>query len=50
MHEHARRAVALYYAGESDAALEALAAMEAANLTVMAGMARMLEQTPAGRR
>jgi len=47
VHEHARRAVALYYAGEADAALAALAAMESANLTVMSGMARMLEQTPA---
>ncbi|MDE2584394.1 MAG: CZB domain-containing protein [Betaproteobacteria bacterium] len=42
VHDHARRAVSLYYAGQTQAALEALAAMEQANLTVMDGMARML--------
>ncbi|NMG66583.1 chemotaxis protein [Azoarcus indigens] len=42
VHQHARRALELHYAGKPAAALAALAAMEQANLTVMAGMARML--------
>ncbi|WP_349771883.1 methyl-accepting chemotaxis protein [Thauera sedimentorum] len=42
VHDHAKRALALYYEGRADAALEALAAMEAANLTVMDGIADML--------
>ncbi|QID17434.1 chemotaxis protein [Nitrogeniibacter mangrovi] len=42
VHAHARRALELHYAGRTAAALEALAAMEAANLTVMEGLAHML--------
>ncbi|HJV28811.1 MAG TPA: methyl-accepting chemotaxis protein [Aromatoleum sp.] len=49
VHEHARRAVALYYAGQFGPALAALSSMEEANLSVMAGMARMLEQTSPAR-
>lgn len=42
VHAHARQAVALYYAGQREAALVELLAMESANLTVMGGMTRML--------
>ncbi|QDF98503.1 chemotaxis protein [Azoarcus sp. DD4] len=48
VHEHARRALELHYAGEAAAALAALAAMEEANLEVMAGMAEMLAQPVGG--
>ena len=44
VHEHARRAVALHYAGDAQAALAALGAMEEANMTVMAGLPRVLQQ------
>ncbi|THF65534.1 chemotaxis protein [Pseudothauera nasutitermitis] len=42
VHEHARRALALHAEGRKAEALEALAAMEAANLRVMEGVAAML--------
>ena len=45
VHDHARRALALYYEGRTEAALEALAAMEAANRAVMDGIAAMLGHT-----
>jgi len=48
VHEHARRAVALCHAGEAQAALAALSAMEGANMAVMAGLARVLQQAPQG--
>ncbi|MDX9707195.1 MAG: methyl-accepting chemotaxis protein [Azospira sp.] len=43
VHERARRAVSLHYAGDPAGALEALEAMEQANLTVMHGIERMVE-------
>ena len=50
VHEHARRAVELFYAGRFEQALTELAAMEQANAAVMSGLTRMLsEQAPAGR-
>ncbi|MCY1545715.1 Chemoreceptor zinc-binding domain protein [compost metagenome] len=42
VHVHARQAVTLYYEGRLEPALAELQAMENANLTVMAGMSRML--------
>lgn len=45
VHEHACRALTLHYTGATDAALAALAAMEQANLAVMSGLERMLQQT-----
>ncbi|MGB7480496.1 MAG: methyl-accepting chemotaxis protein, partial [Burkholderiaceae bacterium] len=42
LHQEARRAVERYYAGDYTAALAALAAMEAANLAVMAGLEKMV--------
>ncbi len=42
LHREARRAVSCFYAGDYEAALKALAAMESANLSVMAGLARMV--------
>jgi methyl-accepting chemotaxis protein len=47
VHEHARRAVELHYAGQTEAALQALSAMEEANMTVMGGIAQMLARTSA---
>lgn len=46
VHEHARRAVELHYAGQTEEALKALSAMEEANMTVMTGIAQMLAQMP----
>ena len=47
LHREARRAVSLFYAGDYAAALQALAAMEEANLSVMAGLTRMVgEERP----
>ena len=43
VHERARDALQHYYAGERERALQALAAMEEANRTVMEGIAQMLE-------
>ena len=43
VHDFARRAVERYRAGDAAGALEALTRMEEANLTVMAGMERILE-------
>ncbi|HUX62430.1 methyl-accepting chemotaxis protein [Sulfuricella sp.] len=43
VHINAKKAVELYYAGDYAGALDALAAMEKANLTVMAGMGQMLQ-------
>lgn len=43
VHTNAQKAVRLYYAGDYVGALGALTAMESANLTVMSGMARMLQ-------
>ncbi len=42
VHEFARQALELHYAGRSDAALEALAAMEGANRTVTDGIQQIL--------
>jgi methyl-accepting chemotaxis protein len=42
VHDHARQAVARYRSGDLAGALESLSLMEEANLTVMAGMARIL--------
>lgn len=42
VHEQAKTALSHYYAGDMAAAVEALAAMEKANLTVMDGTRRML--------
>ena len=42
VHDHARRAVERYLAGDFAGALESLTRMEEANLTVMDGMQRML--------
>ncbi|HJW24960.1 MAG TPA: methyl-accepting chemotaxis protein [Rhodocyclaceae bacterium] len=42
VHDYARRAVERYRAGDAAGALEALTRMEEANLTVMAGMDRIL--------
>ncbi|HEU0234282.1 MAG TPA: methyl-accepting chemotaxis protein [Gallionella sp.] len=44
VHNNAKKAVELYYTGDYTAALKAMAAMEEANLTVMAGMEQMLQQ------
>ncbi len=44
VHEHARRALTLHYAGNVDGALTALATMEQANLSVMSGLAKMLQR------
>lgn len=46
VHEYARRAIELHYAGQTDEALKALSAMEEANMTVMTGIAQMLTQMP----
>ena len=42
VHQHARRAVELYYASGLEAGLTELKAMEQSNLVVMSGMSRML--------
>lgn len=42
LHREARRAVSCFYGGDYETALKALAAMESANLSVMAGLARMV--------
>jgi len=42
VHINAQKAMQLYYAGDYTGALDAMAAMEKANLTVMAGMEQML--------
>jgi len=42
VHDHARQAVERYRGGDPAGALEALTRMEQANLTVMAGMQRIL--------
>ncbi|HCA26610.1 MAG TPA: chemotaxis protein [Betaproteobacteria bacterium] len=42
VHRHAKQAIEHYHAGNYDMALAALSAMEQSNLTVMAGMQRML--------
>lgn len=47
VHEQAKKAVALYYKGNWEGALAALEAMEQANLTVMHGIARMVEDSGA---
>ncbi|MDC7709477.1 CZB domain-containing protein [Vogesella sp. LYT10W] len=44
VHQHARRALELFYAGNPDAALHELAAMEQANASVMGGLERMLSE------
>ncbi|MFV0664861.1 CZB domain-containing protein [Denitromonas sp.] len=46
VHDYARRAVERYLAGDAPGALDALTRMEQANLTVMAGMERILAQGP----
>ncbi|MBI2277782.1 MAG: CZB domain-containing protein [Dechloromonas sp.] len=46
VHDQARQAVACYRSGDFAAALDALSRMEQANLTVMAGMERILAQGP----
>jgi hypothetical protein len=46
LHAQARRAVECFYAGDYDEALKALAAMEGANLAVMAGLERMVGNQP----
>nr|WP_323001526.1 methyl-accepting chemotaxis protein [Denitromonas sp.] len=46
VHDYARRAVERYLAGDAPGALDALTRMEEANLTVMAGMERILAQGP----
>jgi len=48
VHQHARRAVELYYAGGLEAGLAELKAMEQANRMVMNGMSRMLGELTAG--
>lgn len=45
VHSNAKKAVQLYYNGDYDGALNALAAMENANLIVMAGMEQMLKSS-----
>ena len=45
VHINAKNAVRLYYAGDYAGALDAMAAMENANLTVMAGMEQMLSDS-----
>ena len=50
VHQHARQALALHYAGRTEDSLRALAAMEAANQTVMAGMGPMLAHALEDRR
>ena len=42
VHDYARQAVERYRAGDFPGALEALTRMEESNLTVMAGMERIL--------
>lgn len=46
VHDQARQAVARYRSGDLTGALDALTRMEDANLTVMAGMERILAQGP----
>jgi len=46
VHDQARQAVARYRSGDFAGALDALSRMEQANLTVMAGMERILTQGP----
>ncbi len=48
VHQHARRAVALYYAGGLAAGLAELKAMEQANQTVMSGIGAMLGTLASG--
>ncbi|WP_369800117.1 CZB domain-containing protein [Vogesella sp. LIG4] len=45
VHEHARRALQRYRSDDLDGALRALADMESANLTVMAGLRRLLGES-----
>ncbi|MEO8169521.1 MAG: methyl-accepting chemotaxis protein [Oxalobacteraceae bacterium] len=47
VHKHARRAMTCYYAGDHAQALEALAAMEIANLAVMSGLEQIVQRSPA---
>jgi hypothetical protein len=47
VHKQARRAVSCYYAGDHAQALEALAAMETANLAVMSGLEQIVQRSPA---
>lgn len=49
VHDQARQAVQRYRDGDLNGALDALSRMEQANLTVMAGMERMLAQAPGHR-
>jgi len=46
VHEHAREAVRRFRAGQFDAALKSLAAMETANLSVITSMSRLLHRNP----
>lgn len=46
VHKQARRAVTCYYAGDHAQALEALAAMESANLAVMSGLEQIVQRGP----
>ena len=50
VHAHARQAVALHYAGQHEAALAELQAMEDANQTVMRGMSAILGQLQSAHR
>lgn len=47
VHEHAKRALELYYAGDMENGLQELAAMEATNNTVMQGLKQILGETKA---
>lgn len=47
VHEHAKRALELYYAGDMENGLIELAAMEATNNTVMLGLKKILGETKA---
>lgn len=47
VHKQARRAVSCYYEGDHVQALEALAAMENANLAVMSGLHQIVQRSPA---
>ena len=49
VHQRARQALELHYAGRTEESLQALAAMEEANQTVMAGMGPMLGHALSGR-
>lgn len=47
VHEHAKRALELYYAGDMERGLQELAAMEATNNKVMQGLKQILGETKA---